>query len=443
MAREAPRGIREWFQPKDGIDREVISANIQRYLGPDATVRPGRGTGNNEGVDGYWIKAYRTLTNPMVLDLQQDSRRWNQELRTPGARGRHLHHAVGMPGITAPDPFAGPYDQSATHHASATNAGRDRRHGDSPVTDGPYEAPPPRERERGDRERTERDRGQRERTTTARLPPGRVDLEDRDRMDLDPPLVAQPDRRFAQPERERQYQTDGRVYVQEGRGYPPDGRAYPQEGRAYPPEGRAYPPEGRPYPPDNRAYPLDNRAYPPDNRAYPPDNRAYPPDNRAYPPDNRAYPPENRAYRTEARQPYQTEQPMAPAYGRAPVGQPFPPDSRYPPGYLPNDPPPPGVVQRVYLPGSSYETAPGMPIGRSEQPQYQTGPYGQPNGAGRAARDPRFGGHPEYAEPRFDAYPSPATTTASMNGREREPITSPAQARFACSVTPDRSRSLS
>ncbi|KAK0364805.1 hypothetical protein LTR94_009505 [Friedmanniomyces endolithicus] len=432
MAREAPRGLREWFQPKDGIDREVISANIQRYLGPDATVRPGRGTGSDEGVDGYWIRAYRTLTNPMVLDLQQDSRRWTQELRTPGPRGSQVHHATKMAGITAPDPFAGRYEESAAHHASATNAGRDRRHGDSPSADGPYAAPPPRERERGERERTERDRGQRERNTTTRLPPGRVDPEDRDRMDIDPPLVAQPERRFAQPERERQYQTDGRQYPQEGRGYPPDGRAYPPENRAYPPENRAYPP-------DNRAYLPDNRAYPVDNRAYPPDNRAYPPDNRAYPPDNRAYPPENRAYRTDARQPYQPEQPMVPAYGRAPVAPAFPPESRFPLGYPSNDPPPPGLVQRVYVPVSTYEQAPGVQMGRSEPPQYQTGPYGQPAAPGRAAREPRYGGPPDYAEPRFDAYPSPATTTASVKGREREPITSPAQARFACSVTTDRS----
>ncbi|KAK0345354.1 hypothetical protein LTR94_011041 [Friedmanniomyces endolithicus] len=442
MAREAPRGLREWFQPKDGIDREVISANIQRYLGPDATVRPGRGTGNDEGVDGYWIRAYRTLTNPMVLDLQQDSRRWTQELRTPGARGSQIHHATKMAGTTAPDRFVVRYEESATHHASASNAGRDRRHGDSPSADGPYGAPPPRERERGDRERTERDRGQRERNTTARLPPGRVDPEDRDRMDIDPPLVAQPDRRFAQPERERQYQTDGRLYPQEGRGYPPDGRAYPPENRAYPPDNRAYPPDNRAYPPENRAYPPENRAYPPDNRAYPPDNRAYPPDNRVYPPDNRAYPPENRAYRTDARQPYQPEQPMAPAYGCAPVAPGFPPESRFPQGYQPNDPPPPGLVQRVYVPVSAYEPAPGVPLGRSEPPQYQTGPYGQPPAPGRAAREPRYGGPPDYAEPRFDAYPSPATTTASVNGREREPITSPAQARFACSVTTDSSRVL-
>jgi hypothetical protein len=31
----------EYFLPRDGIDREVISADICRYLGNDATVRPG------------------------------------------------------------------------------------------------------------------------------------------------------------------------------------------------------------------------------------------------------------------------------------------------------------------------------------------------------------------------------------------------------------------
>ncbi|KAK0959699.1 hypothetical protein LTR91_020707 [Friedmanniomyces endolithicus] len=347
MAREAPRGLREWFQPKDGIDREVISANIQRYLGPDATVRPGRGTGNDEGVDGYWIRAYRTLTNTCN--------------KTP---------AGGRKSFERPE-------QEVVKFIM-----QQRWQGPQHLT------------------------------------------------------VAQPDRRFAQPERERQYQTDGRLYPQEGRGYPPDGRAYPPENRAYPPDNRAYPPDNRAYPPENRAYPPENRAYPPDNRAYPPDNRAYPPDNRVYPPDNRAYPPENRAYRTDARQPYQPEQPMAPAYGCAPVAPGFPPESRFPQGYQPNDPPPPGLVQRVYVPVSAYEPAPGVPLGRSEPPQYQTGPYGQPPAPGRAAREPRYGGPPDYAEPRFDAYPSPATTTASVNGREREPITSPAQASPYGAVNP-------
>ena len=53
----------EWFVPGDGIDRDVISANIQKYLGNDATSRPGVGTGENAGIRGYWIKAYRNLTN--------------------------------------------------------------------------------------------------------------------------------------------------------------------------------------------------------------------------------------------------------------------------------------------------------------------------------------------------------------------------------------------
>ena len=40
--------LRQWFIPGDGIDRHVISTDIQRYLGNDATVRPGVGNGDNE-----------------------------------------------------------------------------------------------------------------------------------------------------------------------------------------------------------------------------------------------------------------------------------------------------------------------------------------------------------------------------------------------------------
>jgi hypothetical protein len=38
----------QWFVPGEGIAREVITADIQRYLGPDALVRPGPGTGEYE-----------------------------------------------------------------------------------------------------------------------------------------------------------------------------------------------------------------------------------------------------------------------------------------------------------------------------------------------------------------------------------------------------------
>ena len=33
--------MNEYFVPEDGIDREVITADICRYLGSDALVRPG------------------------------------------------------------------------------------------------------------------------------------------------------------------------------------------------------------------------------------------------------------------------------------------------------------------------------------------------------------------------------------------------------------------
>lgn len=77
----------QWFVPGDGIAREVITADIQRYLGPDALVRPGVGTGEYQGQPGYWITAYRTLTSQMIQDLKMDSQRWQQE-RQPGEAGR-------------------------------------------------------------------------------------------------------------------------------------------------------------------------------------------------------------------------------------------------------------------------------------------------------------------------------------------------------------------
>lgn len=47
------RNARKWFIPGHDIDRHVIVTDIQKYLGSDATVRPGRGTGENDSVPGY------------------------------------------------------------------------------------------------------------------------------------------------------------------------------------------------------------------------------------------------------------------------------------------------------------------------------------------------------------------------------------------------------
>jgi hypothetical protein len=115
--------LRNWFVPRDGINRQVISADIQKYLGNDATVRPGKGevkgkevrdwesghtkavVDTQQQVEGYWIKAYRNLTTvsaiattlaiqkyadpseqEMTNDLRLASTKWEQEQRS-GKRG--------------------------------------------------------------------------------------------------------------------------------------------------------------------------------------------------------------------------------------------------------------------------------------------------------------------------------------------------------------------
>ncbi|CAK7244160.1 MAG: hypothetical protein STHCBS139747_005695 [Sporothrix thermara] len=63
----------EYFVPRDGIDREVITADICRYLGNDALVRPGTHTDDSgRVVQGYFITAYRNLTSDsQTKDIQQ------------------------------------------------------------------------------------------------------------------------------------------------------------------------------------------------------------------------------------------------------------------------------------------------------------------------------------------------------------------------------------
>jgi len=70
---------KEWFVPGDGIAHEVISADIQQYLGPPATVRLGFGTGEYEGRSGYWYTANSMMTAGMIENLKLDSQRWWQK----------------------------------------------------------------------------------------------------------------------------------------------------------------------------------------------------------------------------------------------------------------------------------------------------------------------------------------------------------------------------
>lgn len=106
---------RQWFQPGEGIAREVITADIQRYLGPDALVRPGEGTGEYEGVQGYWITAYRTLTSQMVQDLRLDSQRWRAEVQQGRVayQDSRTHQSRQYYGPSAPTPQAQAQAQAA------------------------------------------------------------------------------------------------------------------------------------------------------------------------------------------------------------------------------------------------------------------------------------------------------------------------------------------
>src|SRR5262245_43916037 len=66
-----------YFLPSDNmyIDRCVITADIQLYLGIGAVAKPG----HNEGQPGYWITATRALTDEQLQEMKQDSDRWRMK----------------------------------------------------------------------------------------------------------------------------------------------------------------------------------------------------------------------------------------------------------------------------------------------------------------------------------------------------------------------------
>ncbi len=79
----------QWFLPAQGISREVITAEIQFFLGDDAFVRPGVGIADHDGQQGYWISAYRFLTSAMIAELKENTLTWHEERDALRARGLH------------------------------------------------------------------------------------------------------------------------------------------------------------------------------------------------------------------------------------------------------------------------------------------------------------------------------------------------------------------
>ncbi|KAK2759972.1 hypothetical protein FQN54_002708 [Arachnomyces sp. PD_36] len=114
-----PRNDRrnEYFVPGEGISREVILADICRYLGNDALVRPAP----HQGTQGYMVRAYRNLTSDMIVDLKNDSARWEasgrkepyvvyreREARNPPDQPMPLpYRYYGYGGYQPTDPYPG------------------------------------------------------------------------------------------------------------------------------------------------------------------------------------------------------------------------------------------------------------------------------------------------------------------------------------------------
>lgn len=82
-----------YFIPRDGIDRDVITANICHYLGKDALVRPGtyQDPITCQVTQGYHITARRNLTEEMMKSLKEDSARLDAErrARTGGSSSKY------------------------------------------------------------------------------------------------------------------------------------------------------------------------------------------------------------------------------------------------------------------------------------------------------------------------------------------------------------------
>ena len=69
-----------WFIPRDGILWDVIYADIQHYLGPDASIRSGRAIKELSKQLGDWVTIYRVPTAQENLELEADG------LETDGVR---------------------------------------------------------------------------------------------------------------------------------------------------------------------------------------------------------------------------------------------------------------------------------------------------------------------------------------------------------------------
>lgn len=74
---EEPNRQNEYFLPRQGIDREVISADICRYLGNDALVRPGH----------YEVRISKHIPASPTIETNPASRKSLEPSNWPGSSG--------------------------------------------------------------------------------------------------------------------------------------------------------------------------------------------------------------------------------------------------------------------------------------------------------------------------------------------------------------------
>ncbi|QDS69555.1 hypothetical protein FKW77_007871 [Venturia effusa] len=113
-----------WWIPSAGIRRDVIVADIQRYLGQDALVKPGNCpraiSAEHEGQPGYLISAYRNLTSvslPLDHEMVQDLRTDSANFERSGARGSPSLDSNGLGHNHIPNKPLGNYQESQVHQS--------------------------------------------------------------------------------------------------------------------------------------------------------------------------------------------------------------------------------------------------------------------------------------------------------------------------------------
>ncbi|MCJ1393369.1 hypothetical protein MMC18_006242 [Xylographa bjoerkii] len=128
----AVRDLNEYFVDGQGISRAVLQMDICKYLGPEATSRPG----NYHDKAGFFVKAVRAFTpsKEQLDDLRASSRLFASEARDSRNRGyeeppyehsqtrRRLESSV-MPASDSYYPSSGPSQSVGSPYAAGPSSG--------------------------------------------------------------------------------------------------------------------------------------------------------------------------------------------------------------------------------------------------------------------------------------------------------------------------------